>query len=135
RLVPSVIRAAQCARPPVLNGDGTAERDFLYVEDAAHGFLAIASALREGRLMDEIINLASGVAISIHAVTQMILRLCGRDGLEPVITGQAIARRSHRCSSAAKAEDLLGWRPLHSIEEGISKTLVGVRLPAPCAHA
>ena len=48
RLVPEAVAAALQGRRPVIRSDGTPERDFLYVEDAAAAYLAIADALADG---------------------------------------------------------------------------------------
>ena len=42
RLIPEAVSAALDGRAPVLRSDGSPERDFLYVEDAARAYLAIA---------------------------------------------------------------------------------------------
>ncbi len=51
RLVPETVSAVLDGRRPVIRSDGTPERDFLYVEDAAGAYLAVAAALgrRRGR--------------------------------------------------------------------------------------
>ena len=45
RLIPEVVTAVLAGRRPVIRSDGTPERDFLYVDDAASAYLAIADAL------------------------------------------------------------------------------------------
>ncbi len=47
-LIPEAVSAVLDGRPPVIRSDGSPERDFLYVEDAAAAYLAIADAL-DGR--------------------------------------------------------------------------------------
>ena len=49
RLIPEAVSAAIQGRAPVLRSDGSPERDFLYVEDAASAYLAIADAARPRR--------------------------------------------------------------------------------------
>ena len=49
RLVPEAVCAALDGRPPVLRSDGSPERDFLYVEDAADAYIAIARRARPRR--------------------------------------------------------------------------------------
>ena len=45
RLVPEAVGAALAGRAPVIRSDGTPERDWLYAQDAAAAYLAIADAL------------------------------------------------------------------------------------------
>ncbi len=49
RLIPEAVSAAIDGRAPVLRSDGSPERDFLYVEDAAAAYLAIADEPRPRR--------------------------------------------------------------------------------------
>ena len=48
RLMPEAVTAVLDGRRPVIRSDGSPERDFLYVEDAASAYLAIAEALGGG---------------------------------------------------------------------------------------
>ncbi len=46
RIIPETVTAVLDGRRPVIRSDGSPERDFLYVEDAAGAYLAIAEALQ-----------------------------------------------------------------------------------------
>jgi CDP-glucose 4,6-dehydratase len=48
RLIPETVTAVLDGRRPVIRSDGTPERDFLYVEDAASAYLAVAEQLESG---------------------------------------------------------------------------------------
>ena len=48
RLIPETVTATIDGRAPVIRSDGSPERDYLYVEDAADAYLAIAAMLRDG---------------------------------------------------------------------------------------
>ncbi len=56
RLIPEAVCAALDGRPPVLRSDGSPERDFLYVEDAAAAYLAIADELDREEVRGEAFN-------------------------------------------------------------------------------
>ena len=56
RLIPEAVAAALAGRSPVIRSDGSPERDFLYVEDAARAYLAIAGALDGGKGRGEAFN-------------------------------------------------------------------------------
>ena len=49
RLVPDTARALVRGERPVVRSDGTPERDYLYVDDAVHAYLAIAGLPGPGR--------------------------------------------------------------------------------------
>ena len=67
RLVPEAVCAALDGRAPVLRSDGSPERDFLYVEDAAAAYLAIADDLDRDEVRGEAFNAGGGQAASRSA--------------------------------------------------------------------
>ena len=60
RIVPEAVCAALEGRAPVLRSDGSPERDFLYVEDAASAYLAIADDLDRDEIRGEAFNAGGG---------------------------------------------------------------------------
>ncbi len=60
RLIPEAVSAALDGRAPVLRSDGSPERDFLYVEDAASAYLAIADGLDRDDVRGEAFNAGGG---------------------------------------------------------------------------
>ena len=60
RLIPETVSAVIDGRRPVIRSDGSPERDFLYVEDVARAYVAIAEALAEGRGAGEAFNAGWG---------------------------------------------------------------------------
>lgn len=76
RVIPSLIRAMLGGVEPQLSGDGTTERDFLYVDDAVSAIVA-ASMLRE---RVDPINVVRGESISILSVAKHVAALTGYEG-------------------------------------------------------
>lgn len=100
-----------------LFGDGSATRDFTYIDDIAAGTLA---ALK--RVGYEVINLGGGNRpLSIKA---MIGQLARHIGQPPVIDyHQAVAADMQDTSANIdKARKILGWEPKISPEEGLRMT-------------
>ena len=60
RLIPEAVSAALDGRSPVLRSDGSPERDFLYVEDAARAYLAIGDALGRDEVRGQAFNAGGG---------------------------------------------------------------------------
>ncbi len=60
RLVPETVSAVLDGRRPVIRSDGSPERDFLYVEDFARAYTAIAAALANGKGRGEALNAGWG---------------------------------------------------------------------------
>ena len=86
RLIPEAVSAAIQGRAPVLRSDGSPERDFLYVEDAAAAYLAIADELDRDEVRGEAFNAGGGPRYAVGEVVAMIAELAGT-GVEPEIRG------------------------------------------------
>jgi CDP-glucose 4,6-dehydratase len=124
RLIPEAVSAAIAGRPPVIRSDGTPERDFLYVEDAAHAYLAICDALDEGPARGEAFNAGGGRPHSVRKVVETICRLAGA-GVQPDIRGQGTpaGEIDRQYVDSGKIERVCGWRPRIDLEEGLRRTV------------
>ena len=87
RIVPEAVCAAIDGRPPVLRSDGSPERDFLYVEDAADAYIAIASALDRADVRGEAFNAGGRRPHRVGDVVAKIAELAGT-GVEPEVRGE-----------------------------------------------
>ena len=138
RLVPEAVSAALDGRAPVLRSDGTPERDFLYVEDAASAYLAIVDALDRDDVRGEVFNAGGGRSHPVGEVVALIAKLSGT-GVEPDIrgTGNPEGEIDRQYVDPAKIRERLGWEPAVGLEEGLRRTLdwyrehPEARAPAP----
>ena len=124
RLVPEAVSAALDGRAPVLRSDGTPERDFLYVEDAASAYLAIVDALDRDDVRGEVFNAGGGRSHAVGEVVALIARLSGT-GVEPDVrgTGNPEGEIDRQYVDPAKIRERLGWEPAVGLEEGLRRTL------------
>jgi GDP-L-fucose synthase len=99
-------------------GDGSATRDFLYVEDAARGIVLAAEKY------DDIqpINLGSGQEVSIKDLIITIAKLMYYKGTINWDTSQPNGQ-PRRCVSTKRAEEKLSFRPFVSLNEGLRRTI------------
>src|SRR5207247_4626485 len=77
KVVPRFITQALSDEPLTIHGDGHASRDWLFVLDDAEAIAAAVEAPLE-RVAGEVINVATGVDVSISAVANLILSLLGK---------------------------------------------------------
>lgn len=127
RIVPGTIRAALSGERPVIRGDGSHVRDYLYVLDAVCAYLTLAEDLERFSLAGEAFNFSTESRVSVLEITRLILSLVGRDDLEPQVLGTATAEIAYQTLSAEKARRVLDWRPRHSLEEGLRETIAWYR--------
>jgi UDP-glucose 4-epimerase len=131
--VTSFVSRALAREPLVVYGDGTATRDFLYVEDVCDGILAVL----EQRLADDVFHLASGVETSIEDLARLVLELT--DVGVPI--RHAPARRGEVERNFAKplrAAEAFGFEPKYSLRRGLERTIewfAGRRGEAPSEAA
>jgi UDP-glucose 4-epimerase len=113
------IRAALDGRPPRIYGDGEQTRDFTYVANTVDGVLRAAVA---PGVAGQVFNIATGGRVSLNALLAEVQRLAGT-----ALTPEHLAPRAGdiRDSQAdiAKAERLLGYRPIVPFAEGLRRTV------------
>jgi len=124
RLVPEAACAALDGRAPVLRSDGSPERDFLYVEDAASAYLAIADELDRDDVRGEAFNAGGGEPHAVGEVVAAITRLAGT-GVEPDIQGEGnpAGEIDRQWVDPRKLRERCGWAPSVGLEEGLERTL------------
>jgi CDP-glucose 4,6-dehydratase len=122
RIVPGTILAVRRGERPVIRGDGNAERDFLYVEDAVEGYLALAEAMHGSGIAGEAFNLSSGQAVSTRRLVETILEVMGRTDLQPEILNQPSNEPPVKYSAAGKAREIFGWSARTPLREGLRRT-------------
>jgi CDP-glucose 4,6-dehydratase len=124
RLIPETIGAVLAGRPPVIRSDGSPERDFLYVEDAAAAYLALWRAVLAGQARGEAFNAGGGTPHRVGDVVALICRLAGTD-VRPELRGQGVPHGEidRQWVDATKLRELTGWRPQVALEEGLQRSL------------
>jgi len=123
RLVPGTIRSVIRGQRPVIRSDGTAIRDYFYVEDGAAAYTLLAEALASNRdLSGQAFNFSNEQPMSALDLVDRILALTGSD-LEPDVRSEATNEIQDQRLSAARARTLLGWRPFFDLDEGLKQTI------------
>ena len=124
RLIPEVVDAVLAGRRPIIRSDGTPERDLLFVDDAVAAYLAVADALDGEGARGEAFNAGGGRSYAVREVVELICRIAGSD-VEPDIQGQAIPYREidRQYVDSSKLNELTGWQPRVSLEEGLRRTV------------
>jgi len=123
RLVPGTIRAALRGERPVIRSDGTLVRDYLYVEDAAATYTLLAESLASNpELRGEAFNFSNELQLSVSEMVERILKLIGK-GMQFDMRSDASNEISQQYLSAERAQRVLGWSPMFTLEEGLKRTI------------
>lgn len=105
---------------PIIFGDGSQTRDFIYVKDVVRAFMLAA----EGEFDCEIFNVGTGVAYSFNEVVDLINRLLGKS-VKPIYRPNPIKNYVyHTLADTTKAERVLGFKAEVSLEEGIKNLIL-----------
>ncbi len=123
RIVPGSIRSILRNQPPVIRSDGRYVRDYFYVEDGAAAYMLVAECLATApALRGHAFNFSNEIQVTVTELVGRILRLM-ESSLEPEILDEATHEIRHQYLSAAKARELLNWRPLFTLDEGLQRTV------------
>jgi nucleoside-diphosphate-sugar epimerase len=114
-------------RQPVIYGDGEQTRDFTYIANVVDGVLRACEARQAA---GEVINVATGGRISLNELLRTMNRIVGKD-IGPIYKEPREGDVRDSQADIAKAERLLGYRPLVNLEEGLKRTLEWCRTQAP----
>lgn len=119
QVIPALIaRVAGGENPLRVWGDGSAIRDFLYVQDAAWGILLAM----EKYACCVPVNLGSGVGHSIREVVETILEATG---VKPRVEWDTSkpSGELYRVADTARARAALGFAPRFGLKEGVTLTV------------
>ena len=105
----------------IVFGDGTQERDFVYVEDVARANLL---ALERGS--GQALNIGCGVGTSVNELVASLRESTGYEK-EPTYTEPRAGDVYRIALDASRARQELGWEPMVSLEEGLRRTVASIR--------
>ncbi|MGH9422616.1 MAG: NAD-dependent epimerase/dehydratase family protein, partial [Thermoanaerobaculia bacterium] len=122
-VIPAMIRKFVEARNAghaevVLWGDGSATREFLFVEDAAEGIVAAAETYDEG----EPVNLGRGEEISIR---DLAITIAKRTGFRGKIRWDSAKPNGQprRMLDISRARERFGFEAMTSFDAGLARTI------------
>ncbi|MBV9598699.1 MAG: GDP-mannose 4,6-dehydratase, partial [Chloroflexi bacterium] len=110
-------------RPTTIYGDGTATRDYVYVDDVVSAFLCAADA---PLTTTGIFNIGTGIQTTVSELHELVAAAVGAS--RPA--AHAEARTGEVQASAldpTHARQVLGWRPYTPLNDGIKRTVEWLR--------
>jgi dTDP-glucose 4,6-dehydratase len=122
KVIPRFITQALSDEPLTLHGDGHASRDWLYVDDDAEAIEAIIAADIDV-LAGEVVNVATGVDISVSEIADAVLDVLGKPASLKSHVDERPGQVDRHIGSTEKAARLLGWHARTSFGEGLRRTV------------
>jgi len=118
-VIPIFIRCALEGEPATIFGDGEQSRDFTYVDNVVNAnLLAVSSRKAAGKF----INVAAGSRYTLNRILDVIESLVGKHVERHYAPGRQ-GEVGHSQADISRAEQLLGYRPAVSVEEGLRRTV------------
>lgn len=125
-IIPTIISQA-LTRPVVRLGSLDPRRDLTYVKDTVEGFVAIAGC---DAALGRVVNIGRGSDVSIGELVERIGARIGRpievatdaDRVRP-----AASEVGRLVAGTALAQELWGWKPRYSLDDGLDETIAWVR--------
>jgi dTDP-glucose 4,6-dehydratase len=126
KVVPRFITQALCDEPLTVHGDGHASRDWLYVGDDAEAIQATIEAPIDD-IAGEVINVATGVDISVSEIAGLVLDALGKPNDRIVFVDERPGQVDRHIGSTERAAELIDWRARTSFAEGLERTVAWYR--------
>jgi nucleoside-diphosphate-sugar epimerase len=116
-LIPTLItQALKTGKVEIWTGEPS--RDFMYIDDTVGALLKIAAS---DRLVEEVVNVGSGVETKIGTLAQKMAKILGD---VPVVDlkKEVLGSKRQVCDNR-KLKELADWEPKVSFDEGLEKTI------------
>ncbi|MBD5370512.1 MAG: NAD-dependent epimerase/dehydratase family protein [Bacteroides sp.] len=129
-IIPTIISQIASGSRVIKVGDLSPTRDFNFVEDTCAGFIAIAET---PSTIGKEVNIATGTEVSMQETLDTIARIMGadvtweRDEARIRPAGSEVFRL---CGDNTLITSLTPWRPRHTLEEGLRKTVAWFTQPS-----
>lgn len=123
RVVSSFIAAAMNGQPLVITGDGSASRCFQYVSDCISGLIKLMASE-----YSQPMNIGSNIPCRIDCLAKLVIDLVGKNGFPTsgchiTYSAAPIDDPVLREPDITLAKEVLEWKPVTSLEEGLQKTI------------
>jgi dTDP-glucose 4,6-dehydratase len=123
KVVPRFITSAIDGAPMTVHGDGTAMRDWLFVEDTVRALSLLLDHEPDPSGPCEVYNLGTGRAVSVLEIAESVR--AAFDGSCGVVEhiGDRPGQVAKHIADASRFAARFGWRPEVSFEAGLERTI------------
>lgn len=130
-VIPKTIDRILSGHKPIIFKDGKQTRDFVFVKDIVKAIILVANTHKKGI----VVNIGTGIETPITELIHLIARLMNYKGDFEYQT-QRIADVSRHCANVELLQELTGYKPETSLDDGLKETIAYYRSvhnsPAVC---
>jgi UDP-glucose 4-epimerase len=120
-VIAAFAKAFLAGERPFITGDGEQSRDFTFVHNAVHANLlggAIAT-----KANGSVINIACGHRVTVNKLAELMAAQLGVPHLKPTHEPDRAGDVKHSLADITAAQNLIGYRPIVSFEDGLAATV------------
>ncbi len=123
RIIPGTIRCLRSGQSPEIRSNGLFTRDYIYVEDVVEAYLTLAKEIDRKEIQGNGFNFGPNRPYNVIDIVGSLQRLMNREHLKPIILNQAKAEIQDQTLCSKKAERLLNWKPVFTLDHGLKETV------------
>jgi dTDP-glucose 4,6-dehydratase len=122
KAIPRFITSCITGEPIRVHGDGSAARDFVFVEDACRAVDMVLHA-DINKVSGQVFNVASEMHRSILSIAEDVVNLMKKDRSIITFVGDRPGQVFRHTGDSSKIKNTLGWKPSVSWQDGLKKTI------------
>ena len=122
KAVPRFITSVLLGEPLTVHGDGSAARDWIFVEEHCEGLDRLLHVDIE-QVRGQVVNIGTGRDLSVLEVAEAVLRVMGPTDSQVQFIGDRPGQVFRHTAGNEKMKRLLGWEPTLPFEEGLARTV------------
>ncbi|MCP4112657.1 MAG: NAD-dependent epimerase/dehydratase family protein [Desulfobacteraceae bacterium] len=122
KAVPRFITSCILNEPIRVHGDGSASRDYIFVEDTCKA-IDIVLHTDISKVRGEVFNVASSVHRSILSVARDVVRMMGKDESLITYSGERPGQVFRHTGDISKISNVFKWNPLVDWDDGLARTI------------
>lgn len=126
KVVPRFITSCLLGEQLTVHGDGSAARDWLYVDDHCDALDRIVHAGAE-EVEGKIFNVGSGRHITVLEIAQKVVAAMGESDERISFLGDRPGQVFRHTCDATRIREALGWEPATRFEDGLERTIAWYR--------
>lgn len=118
-VIPNFIKTLLEKEPPIIFGNGTQTRDFVFVDDVVRANIL---AMKHDILRRGVVNVASGKETTINKLLNTIMRVANIK-LDPIYVEPRAGDIEKSVADISLAKNVLGFESVVDLKEGIRRTI------------
>lgn len=123
KMIPRFITSALQGQKITIHGDGSAMRDWIFVEDHCRALDRVLHMPDFYKVRNEVINIGSGHAMANIDIAELILSHLGLPLTYMRFIGDRPGQVVYHEAAVHKAQSLLGWHATTSLRDGLIETI------------